>query len=76
MNERWRLAVVGSSSRLERLVNHTYVVVAYLDPGYAQEIVDILNAVPIAHLQKQVAIMADQVEDVLRRVTQLGRGGA
>jgi hypothetical protein len=74
MNERWRLAMVGTSARLERLVEGRYVIAAYLDPVYAREIVDTLNAVPIAHLQKQVAVMSDAVDDILARVTTMQRG--
>lgn len=76
MTDRWRLSIVGTSSRVERLVKDAYVVVGYLDPAYAEEIVNVLNGVPIGHLQKQVAIMADQVEDILARVTRLGRDKA
>ena len=34
---------------------------------------DTLNGVPIRDLQKQVAIVGDVVEDILRRVTTLGK---
>lgn len=59
---------------LERLVGEGYTAVGYLDPRYAQEVVDVLTAVPIAHLQKQVAVMADTVDDILARLTRMGRG--
>lgn len=73
MNDRWRVTVTGGSHKLERLCGESYVLVAYLDPRWAQEVVDTLTMVPVMSLQKQIAIMGDQVEDVLQRVTKLGR---
>jgi len=73
MSERYRLVVAGVSHTLMRQVDGKDVTVAYLDPAYAREIVDTLNAVPIGHLQKQVAVMGDLVEDILRRVIALGK---
>jgi hypothetical protein len=74
MTTRWRVQASGPGTHvLERLVGEAYVVVGHLDPHYAQEVEDVLNAVPVAHLQKQVGIMADQVEDILARVIRLGR---
>jgi hypothetical protein len=73
MTERYRLHVLGGSTQLLRQVEGHDVVVGYLDGAYAREIVDTLNAVPIGHLQKQVAVMSDQVEDIWRRIVQLGK---
>jgi hypothetical protein len=73
MSERYRLVVTQGSQQLVRLVEGREVVVGYLDGRYAPEIVDTLNAVPIGHLQKQVAIMGDMVADILGRVTKLGK---
>jgi predicted ATP-grasp superfamily ATP-dependent carboligase len=74
MVERWQLgAVTTRGTTLERLVNGTYLPVADLDPLAAHEIVDILNAVPVQHLQKQVSMLCDDVQEILRRVTALTR---
>jgi len=73
MSDRYRLKVTGPSYTVERLVEGGYVTVGYLDGKFASEIVDTLNGVPIRDLQKQVAIVSDGVEDILRRVTRLGK---
>ena len=74
MSDRYRLMVSGASHMVQRHVEGAWLIVGYLDGRYATEIVDTLNGVPIRDLQKQVAIVSDGVEDILRRVIRLGKG--
>jgi hypothetical protein len=75
MADRYAVVTAGATHTLVRQVEGKDVTVAYLDGKYAREIVDTLNAVPIANLQKQVGVMSDAVDEILLRLTRLGKEG-